>query len=136
MIDEKKLIKEFLSADGIEFKMNFKTESEEAIIESLQEFADKLREGILNLIKSQPKVDEWIPVSERLPNKDEYLKNDGRFIVTDGNRVYQSIYDIYSSHCFRTLVLFNFGSRSNFEVDNCVVAWMPLPEPYREKVQE
>ena len=43
MIDEKKLIKEFLSADGIEFKMNFKTESEEEIIESLQEFADKIR---------------------------------------------------------------------------------------------
>lgn len=131
MIDEKKLIKEFLSADGIEFKMNFKTESEEAIIESLQEFADKLREGVLNLIKSQPKV-EWVPVSERFPNKDEYLKNDGRFIVTDGNRVYQSVYDIYSSHCFRTLVLFDFGSRSNFEVDNCVVAWMPLPEAYKE----
>lgn len=132
MIDEKKLIKEFLSADGIEFKMNFKTESEEAIIESLQEFADKLREGVLNLIKSQPKINEWIPVSERLPNKDEYLKNDGRFIVTDGNRVYQSIYDIYSSHCFRTLVLFDFGSGSNFEVDNCVVAWMPLPPAYKE----
>ena len=75
---------------------------------------------------------KWIPCSERLPNKDEYLKNDGRFIVTDGNRVYQSIYDIYASHCFRTLVLFDFGSRSSFEVDNCVIAWQPLPEPYKE----
>lgn len=82
--------------------------------------------------KEQPKTNKWIPVSERNPNMDEYLKNDGRFIVTDGNRVYQSIYDIYSSHCFRTLVLFDFGSGSNFEVDNCVVAWMPLPPAYKE----
>lgn len=132
MIDEKSLLKNFLSADGIEFKMNFKTESEEAIIESLQEFADKLREGVLNLIKSQPKINEWIPVSERLPNKDEYFKNDGRFIVTDGNRVYQSLYDPYSAHCFRTLVVYEYGSRANYEIDNCVIAWMPLPEPYKE----
>lgn len=82
-------------------------------------------------VKKKLEVLQWIPCSERLPNKDEYLKNDGRFIVTDGNRVYQSIYDIYSAHCFRTLVLFDFGSRSNFEVDNCVIAWMPLPEPYK-----
>ena len=77
----------------------------------------------------------WIPCSERMPNKDEYLKNDGRFIVTDGNRVYQSIYDIYSAHCFRTLVLFDFGSRSNFEVDNCVIAWMPLPESHKGETE-
>ena len=81
-------------------------------------------------VKDKLEALQWIPCSERMPNKDEYLKNDGRFIVTDGNRVYQSIY-IYSAHCFRTLVLFDFGSRSNFEVDNCVIAWMPLPEPYK-----
>ena len=88
---------------------------------------------VVKEVKKQPTVEvpQWIPCSERLPNKDEYLKNDGRFIVTDGNRVYQSIYDIYSAHCFRTLVLFDFGSRSNFEVDNCVIAWMPLPHPYK-----
>lgn len=78
---------------------------------------------------------EWIPYSERLPNKEEYLKNDGRFIVTDGNRVYQSIYDIYIQHCFRTLKFFDFdtGRDSTFEIDNCVIAWMPLPEAYEEK---
>ena len=95
----------------------------------------------MKVIRNAPTVTDtnvggkWIPCSERLPNKDEYLKNDGRFIVTDGNRVYQSIYDIYSAHCFRTLVLFDFGSRSNFEVDNCVIAWMPLPEPYKGETE-
>lgn len=48
--------------------------------------------GIVNRVE-QEYNDGWIPVSKRLPNKDEYTKNDGRFIVTDGNRVYQSIYN-------------------------------------------
>lgn len=108
----------------------------DTLIKALKKDGFHLPKYIEDVINEQPTVNEWIPCSERFPNKDEYLKNDGRFIVTDGNRVYQSIYDIYSSHCFRTLVLFDFGSRSNFEVDNCVVAWMSLPEPYREKVQE
>lgn len=77
----------------------------------------------------------WIPCSERLPNKEEYLKNDGRFIVTDGNRVYQSIYDIYICHCFRTSHSLPFGSsyKTSYEIDNCVIAWQPLPEPYQPK---
>lgn len=93
----------------------------------------------IGIVKQQPPVEAvptWIPCSERMPNKDEYLKDDGRFIVTDGNRVYQSIYDIYSAHCFRTLKLYDFGSGSNFEVDNCVIAWMPLPEPYKADMRK
>lgn len=64
---------------------------------------------------------KWIPVSERLPNRYEYQKNDGRFIVTDGNRTYQNFYDIY-----------NGQFRSTRRIDKCVIAWMPLPEPYKE----
>ncbi len=78
----------------------------------------------------------WIPCSERLPNKEEYLKDDGRVIVTDGNRVYQSIYDIYNDKCFKTLrlnCLIDVGYQSNFKVDKCVIAWQPLPVPYREE---
>lgn len=77
----------------------------------------------------------WIPCSEKLPDKEEFLRNDGRFIVTDGNRRYQSIYDIYQGG-FRTLVLSTNGGIErgwNFEVDNCVIAWQPLPETYQPK---
>lgn len=80
-------------------------------------------------------VGKWIPVSEKLPDKEEYLKDDGRFIVTDGNRRYQCIYDIYQGS-FRTLVLFTNGGIErgwNFEEDKCVIAWQPLPEPYKGK---
>lgn len=125
MIDEKKLIKEFLSADGIEFKMNFKTESEEAIIESLQEFADKLREGVLNLIKSQPKVGEWIPVSERLP--DRYC----HCLVTRRNE-YEDGYDTDVREDVFIELEGIWDWQSIFEgAMDVIVAWMPLPEPYK-----
>lgn len=74
---------------------------------------------------------EWIPCSEKLPNKEEYLKDDGRFIVTDGSRRYQSIFDIYSQK-FRTSVFTAFGSYK-YEEDKCVIAWQPLPAPYQPK---
>ena len=68
----------------------------------------------------------WIPCSERLPNKEEYLKDGGRFIATDGNRVYQSLFDIYSG----IFVKDYFGS-APIE-DNCVIAWQPLPSFYQK----
>lgn len=40
---------------------------------------------------------KWIKVSDRLPTREEYQKNDGRFIVTDGNRVEQGFFDIYAN---------------------------------------
>lgn len=71
----------------------------------------------------------WIPCEERLPTKEEYIKDDGRFILDDGNRRYQGLFDVYDGK-------FKFSkhiSGINYELfeDNCVIAWQPLPEPYR-----
>lgn len=68
----------------------------------------------------------WIPCIERRPNREEYLKDDGRFIVTDGNRRYQSHYDKY----LKTFVTDKLIG--GLTEDKCVIAWQPLPEPYRE----
>lgn len=70
----------------------------------------------------------WIPCSERLPTKEEYLKDDGRFILDDGNRRYQGLFDIYDKK-------FKFSKhitslRYDLYEDNGVIAWQPLPEPY------
>lgn len=72
---------------------------------------------------------DWIPCSKRLPNREEYLENDGRFILDDGNRRYQGLFDIYDKK-------FKFskhisGLRYELIEDNRVIAWRPLPEPYK-----
>lgn len=79
--------------------------------------------------------DGWIPCEERLPTKEEYLKDGGRFILDDGNRRYQGLFDIRDSK-------FKFSKHiSGFHYElfeyKCVIAWQPLPEPYRpEKGEE
>jgi|GEM_PF-6596189 len=63
----------------------------------------------------------WIPVSERLPTKDEYIKNDGRFIVTDGNRIEQGNFDIYADGY----------NEPYWPYQSCEpIAWQSLPEQY------
>lgn len=79
------------------------------------------------------KNDGWIPVEERMPTKEEFLKDDGRFILDDGNRRYQGLFDIYDGK-------FKFSrhiSGIHYELfeDKCVIAWHPLPDPYK-KIQE
>jgi hypothetical protein len=72
----------------------------------------------------------WIPCSERIPNKDEYNKNDGRFIVSDGNKTYQCLFDVYDGE-FKKLEYNRKGTYMEY-LDNLVIAWQPLPEPYSE----
>ena len=79
--------------------------------------------------KNVPTNDGWIPVEERLPTMEEYQKDDGRFILDDGNRRYQGLFGIYDGK-------FKFskhisGIRYELLEDKCVIAWRPLPKPYR-----
>ncbi len=112
MIDEKKLIEE-LKHNDLEFMQQ----------------AD-LMDCLGDIVNRQPKIDKWIPCSERLPDREEYIKNDGRFIVTDGNRRYQSIFDIYSKK-FKTMNQISPVGWFSLVEDKSVIAWQPLPEPYK-----
>lgn len=69
----------------------------------------------------------WISIDSRLPSREEYQKNDGRFIVTDGNRRYQSLFNIYENRFEKEV----HNIRLIIE-DKCVVAWQPLPPAYKE----
>lgn len=78
-------------------------------------------------IKAIEQEPRWISVSERLPTKEEYIANNGLFIVSDGNRTYDEYFDVYNSmKCFGEPVM------NGFRVDRCITAWMPLPKPYSE----
>lgn len=85
---------------------------------------DDVIEAINYLIKEEPR---WIPVSERLPTKEEYIANNGLFIVSDGNRTCAEYFDVYNS-----MKYFGEPTMNGFRVDRCVTAWMTLPKPYRE----
>ena len=76
--------------------------------------------------KNRPQGD-WIPVSERMPNNQEYIKNNGLFNVSDGNRSYSEWFDIYETEMFGEPTI------SGFRVDNAVIAWQQLPEPYKKE---
>lgn len=65
-------------------------------------------------------LDKWIPVSERLPDDNEY-------VLVTYNHEGQNIVDF---------LRFNLPNKweesfGEYEIDN-VIAWMPLPEPYKE----
>lgn len=88
------------------------------------------KEQVLELIDMTPTIDQWIPCSERLPepNRHDALNVDvyylaqtefGDMIVASYNESHEGTKwweQIYSYRIF----------------DDEIVAWMPLPEPYKE----
>ena len=89
-------------------------------------------------IKILPSAQQWIPVSERLPEKS------GRYLVTRGlnacgalwNRVYFINYsDLMGLKSERIWWDGNVG-KSDFERIDDVIAWMPLPKPWKGDTDE
>jgi hypothetical protein len=74
---------------------------------------------IADIIETQPKVGEWIPVSERLPKEDRMVlcteKDTGILYLG----FWLNIEDVEV----------RWFDADGFSMD--VVAWMPLPEPYK-----
>ena len=77
------------------------------------QYSDDVEEA-LNMAISALTEQQWIPVTERLPDKECF----GLVTVNDG-----AIYTDFS--------LFRKDGRFIEHTDE-VIAWMPLPEPYRE----
>ena len=113
----------------IEHAWRDKLDSRELIVEminnapTVKEMPTKIPIDIFEKLVSQEL--KWIPVSERLPNRDEYIKNNGLFNVSDGNRSYSEWFDIYDKRRFGEPTIMGF------RVDYAVTAWMPLSEPYK-----
>lgn len=90
----------------------------------------------IKTIKSMPSTDPWIPCSERLPEEHEWIGTK-RFGTTISDNVHIT-FDVNGERIVRTLSLQN-GELSNHEkhiMDTFykgwkMIAWMPLPEPYK-----
>lgn len=78
----------------------------------------KKREGLLearDVIRKRMN-DGWIPVEERLPEKEYYTA----LCLTDKNHYCVAVYN--EEYGFRT---------GDIDVEGEIIAWRPLPEPYR-----
>jgi len=70
----------------------------------------------------------WIPTKQRLPNMKECQKNDCRFIVTDGNRVYGDSFDYLADGYIEPKWVYSSMCEP--------IAWQELPERYKEVKNE
>ena len=95
--------------------------------DNLSYYHDLLVAALMDLTPAQP---GWISCKKRLPNRDEYIKNNGLFIVSDGNRSYSEWYDFYDKRRFGEPTM------SGFRVDYAVTHWMLFPEPWKGKQNE
>lgn len=121
MIDEKKLIDELNEWSNLDKEMN------ELVLLCIDTFK--------RMINKQPKVGEWIPLSERLPKQDKLLQD---YLVTfeyyrygEYNRKFKTIGIGTFDNLNRE---FTFINGQTGWRDLKVFAWMPLPaEPYEVK---
>ena len=101
----KELLKKYIEAD------NQILEERDAFVTYMELIAE-LQEAI----EQDEKENGWIPVSERLPE-------DGTYITTlDGELVGQE--EPFMGMCGI--------ENGKWDDEDCVIAWMPLPEPYKE----
>lgn len=135
MIDEKKLIEDIHGYFRKDMDKYLTEDKGDVVVgEDLEKCKELLRlnKVIYDIIKNQPKVGEWIPCSERLPEgcddaelevlvhmEEKYIeaefKEVGLALYYPGEKQFRSVYNHMA------------------DITENVVAWMPLPEPYREE---
>ena len=130
MIDEKKLIEELRKSN-----LHHASNSREEV----------LLDRTIRIVKEQPKVGEWIPVEERLPN--DLQEVSVTFVNHKPHSYYEKIKDIPMSAFavyFRGIwywwtsticdYIAEYGGCASQMIDESieVIAWRPRPEPYRK----
>jgi hypothetical protein len=92
--------------------------------EQLKEVIQLIRNAEMESLNKQQEPDKWIPCSERLPDEKIY----GKYLVCLKNGVVVNA--TYFCHGeFKEIS--TYGVR-NFYETNPVIAWQPLPQPYKE----
>lgn len=105
-------VKERLKQYRDEFSKNRKFDA--VFVSSIMDMIEQLQDDL----EQDEKENGWIPVSERLPEKEDL------FIVTYCGEL------VGATEPFTGM---NYYENGKWDSDgNCVTAWMPLPEPYKE----
>lgn len=108
----------YIDYDAIDYRNDRLHDKSEEFLNGVIYMAQRIEEA--PSIDIEPKRGEWIPCSERLPSN---FSEDETVLVTtdvDGDRV---------------IPMFAFDVKS-FYRKGYISAWMPLPEPYREREGE
>lgn len=117
MIDEKKLI------EAIEKEFEGVCVYDVSPSQAIADFVD--------IVDKQPKVGEWIPCSERLPNQDDNNINDSSLSIP----VLVQYKDITTEP---EVLHYNTFTKKfcydQIDVTSNVVAWMPLPALYNVNI--
>ena len=79
-----------------------------------------------DLVAFLSKMPKWIPVSERLPEDGEVI-----LFSTKTDRVFEGRY--FADNTGRQWYAFR---DETFAWNNVVIAWMPLPEPYKTESED
>lgn len=87
-------------------------------------------EGVTEADVVEP--EEWIPVSERLPNLDDYTGSQmwQKKVLITGYLSFDDTKDLFVSEAFAEDVI------HNSILNTVVMAWKPLPKPYKGKSEE
>ena len=76
-------------------------------------------DGFVKKYFTEPRTGEWIPCNEKMPEDGQ-----GVIICTDDKR--------FKDHFVGTCIYEDGSFHTNFYDDISIIAWMQLPEPYRE----
>ena len=119
MIDEKELIKQIeslrVTITGLRARQSV-----------LNEYAQHFKDSVIKIIDEQQKVGEWIPVKDRLPDKEGDCYGINIVTLESGEvciGVYRNDDKLWYTRLFEGETLYN--NKRN------VIAWGPLPEPFK-----
>lgn len=90
----------------------------------------KIVELLLTDLERDEKENGWIPVSERLPEKD------GRYLVTFKNGI--KVCMVGYGSCKRTVLGYPIGhgwyslEEAQYYAEDSIIAWRPIPNPMKE----
>ena len=133
MIDENKLLKEI--KNQIKNYRNFWLYKASKYAETEDEMNIDICDGklveleiVMKMIQEQPKADEWIPCSERLPEEDGIYIVDDR--VFNSPWIHTAGFMVSSKAWCENHGVYYDDKYGRYE-DGRVIAWQPLPEPWK-----
>lgn len=88
---------------------------------------EDFEKAVFEVIENAQPIDRWIPVSERLPEKREDGKPIHVLVTLREGFLHDRVYEAFFNRSDRT---WEIGDTYEWDCDS-ILAWMPLPEPYK-----